>query len=619
MRPKQKRTLKRIIIAAVIFACALIPDKTGVSMPSPFILPALYLAAYAIAGYDVIFKAVRNIGRGHVFDENFLMTVATVAAIAMGEFPEACAVMLFYQVGEFFQDYAVGKSRQSIADMMDIAPEFANVEKDGNIEIIDPDEVGIGDTIIVKPGERIPLDGIVTDGSSVLDTSALTGESAPVSVEEGSEALSGCINMTGTLRIRVTSAYEDSTVARILELVETASEKKARIENFITRFARYYTPAVTIGALALALIPPLAFGQPFQEWIERACIFLIVSCPCAIVISVPLGFFGGIGAASRSGILIKGSNYLEAMSKIRTLVFDKTGTLTKGRFSVSGMYPAEGVSEKELLEAAASAEWFSNHPAAQPIKAAYGETAPAGPVKDEKEIPGEGTESLLDGKLLLAGNAKLMKRHSISVPAVNVPGTVIYTALDGRYLGAIVIADSLKNEAKSSITEMKVRGIDKTVMLTGDRKEAALAAADAAGVDQVMYELMPQDKVSAIEELMGEGSSGYVGFVGDGINDAPVLMRADVGIAMGNMGSDAAIEAADIVIMDDDLNKIPAAAAISKKTMRIVRENIIFALAVKAVILVLGATGHASMWAAVFGDVGVAVIAILNSMRALKK
>ena len=619
MSPKQKRALKRIVSAAALFACALALDRTGASLPSPFIIPAIYLAAYGIVGYDVISKAFRNISRGHVFDENFLITVATFAAIAMREFPEACAVMLFYQIGELFQDYAVGKSRQSIADMMDIAPEYANMERDGEIVRIDPDEAEIGSIILVKPGERIPLDGTVTEGRSVVDTSALTGESVPVSVEEGSGVLSGCINMSGTLRIRVTSAYEDSTVARILELVETAGEKKARIENFITRFAKYYTPAVTIGALALALIPPLLTGQPFSGWIERACIFLIVSCPCAIVISVPLGFFGGIGAASKAGILIKGSNYLEAMSKVRSLVFDKTGTLTKGQFSISGLYPAEGVSRDELLETAAAAEWFSNHPAAQPIKRAYGKNPPAVSVEDEREVPGEGIESMLGGKKLLCGNSKLMKRHSVSLPDIEASGTVVYIALDGRYMGAVSVADSLKEEAAGCIAEMKNRGIENTVMLTGDRKESALAAAEAAGIDHVLYELMPQDKVSAIEDIISKNDSGFVGFVGDGINDAPVLMRADVGIAMGSMGSDAAIEAADIVIMDDDLKKIPAAAAISKKTMRIVRENIVFALAVKAVILALGATGYASMWAAVFGDVGVAVIAILNSMRALRR
>ena len=621
MTKKQKTMLYRIIVSFTLFLVLFILEKTGTLNGLPVWSKAIMFAVpYVIIGYDIIYKAFRNISHGQVFDENFLMMVATFAAFGIGEYSEACAVMLFYQVGELFQNYAVGKSRQSIADMMSIAPEYANLEVDGDVEEVDPDDVEIGSIIVVRPGEKVPLDGIVIEGSSFLNTAALTGESVPRRVSEGDAIISGCVNGDSMLRVRVTKAYEDSTVAKILELVETASEKKAKLENFITRFARYYTPCVTIGAALLAFIPPLVLHQPISGWVHRACIFLIVSCPCALVISVPLGFFGGIGAASRIGVLVKGSNYLEAAAEMSTIVFDKTGTLTKGEFKVARIFPASGVDldAEGLLAIAAHGESFSTHPIAQSVIEAYGKELSRHRVTDEQEISGQGVSSKLDGKTLLLGNAKLMQANGIEYEQNTMPGTVIYVAYDSEFIGSILISDTIKEGAKEAIQAMHDAGISKTVMFTGDRKETAVAVAEELALDEIHCELLPADKVDKIEELLSMHEESSVGFVGDGLNDAPVLMRADVGIAMGSLGSDAAIEAADIVIMDDDIGKIPSIVKIAKKTMRIVRENVVFALGVKALILILGAFGVATMWEAVFGDVGVAVIAILNSMRALK-
>lgn len=621
MTKKQKTMLYRIIVSFTLFLVLFILEKTGTLNGLPVWSKAIMFAVpYVIIGYDIIYKAFRNISHGQVFDENFLMMVATFAAFGIGEYSEACAVMLFYQVGELFQNYAVGKSRQSIADMMSIAPEYANLEVDGDVEEVDPDDVEIGSIIVVRPGEKVPLDGIVIEGSSFLNTAALTGESVPRRVSEGDAIISGCVNGDSMLRVRVTKAYEDSTVAKILELVETASEKKAKLENFITRFARYYTPCVTIGAALLAFIPPLVLHQPISGWVHRACIFLIVSCPCALVISVPLGFFGGIGAASRIGVLVKGSNYLEAAAEMSTIVFDKTGTLTKGEFKVARIFPASGVDldAEGLLAIAAHGESFSTHPIAQSVIEAYGKELSRHRVTDEQEISGQGVSSKLDGKTLLLGNAKLMQANGIEYEQNTMPGTVIYVAYDSEFIGSILISDTIKEGAKEAIQAMHDAGISKTAMLTGDRKETAVAVAEELALDEIHCELLPADKVDKIEELLSMHEESSVGFVGDGLNDAPVLMRADVGIAMGSLGSDAAIEAADIVIMDDDIGKIPSIVKIAKKTMRIVRENVVFALGVKALILILGAFGVATMWEAVFGDVGVAVIAILNSMRALK-
>ena len=646
MTKKQKKMLRRIIIAAVLFFPLLILEKTGqldaflkgmsggtagvsgipagtegaAAGMSGIAAGALFAVPYLIVGYDILLGALKNIRHGNVFDEKFLMMVATIAAFCIGEYPEACAVMLFYQIGELFQSYAVGKSRQSIADMMSIAPEFANLETDGDVEEVDPDEVEVGSVIVIRPGERIPLDGEVLEGESFLDTAALTGESVPRRAHPGDTVISGCVNGEGTLRVRTTKAYEDSTVAKILELVETASEKKARLENFITRFARWYTPCVTLAAVILALVPPLVLGQPFGGWIHRACIFLIVSCPCALVISVPLGFFGGIGAASKIGVLVKGSNYLESIAEMDTIVFDKTGTLTKGEFTVTAVHPAEGsgLTEQELLELAAHGEGYSTHPIARSIHAAYGKDLDHSRIGEAHETAGHGIRVLVDGKEMLLGNTALMLDHNILVSLSKDPGTIIYTARDGQFLGSIVISDTVKEGAADAIRSMKSVGVTKTIMLTGDRKEAAEAVAAEIGIDEVHAGLLPADKVAKVEELLAAGDAHHrVGFVGDGINDAPVLMRADVGIAMGSLGSDAAIEAADIVLMDDDIRKIASVVRIARKTLRIVKENVGFALGVKAVVLVLGALGMASMWAAVFGDVGVTVIAILNSMRTM--
>ncbi len=615
---KQKNTLLRIIAAAVLFAGLFVCEHTGVLEPLPmWACIAIFAVPYLIIGYDIMIKAVKNITRGQVFDENLLMMIATIAAFCIGEYLEAVAVMLFYQVGELFQSYAVGKSRKSITDLMDIVPEYANVEYDGEIEQVDPDDVEVGDTIIIKPGERIPLDGVITDGETMIDTAALTGESVPRRAAVGDEVISGCINGSGTVKVEVTKAFEDSTVTRILELVENAGSKKARVENFITRFAKIYTPAVTIAAALLAVIPPLFDGN-WTEWIARACTFLVISCPCALVISVPMGFFGGIGAASRAGILVKGGNYLEAVSSLTAVVFDKTGTLTKGEFRVSKVQ-AEGCTEEELIETAALAECFSNHPIAASIREAYGKPADPRRVANSGETAGHGVTAEVDGKRVLLGNHKLMEANGVKAEELTCAGTVVYAASDGKYLGAIVISDGIKDGSADAIKALRAEGVRRTVMLTGDRKAEADAVSAELGLDEHYAELLPADKVGIVEKLLNERKKNdRLAFVGDGINDAPVLARADVGIAMGSMGSDAAIEAADIVIMDDDIRKIPLVMRIAGRTMRIVRENIVFALAVKLAVLILGALGFADMWLAVFADVGVAVLAILNSMRALR-
>ena len=644
MTKKQKRLRNRILVSAALFFVLIILDKTGkLDMLSADVLSAasdgagpawakgfLYLVPYLIVGYDILLKAFKNIRNGQVFDECFLMMVATAAAFAIGENAEACAVMLFYQIGELFQSCAVGRSRQSIADMMSIAPESANLEaEDGTVDEVDPDEVEPGSVILIRPGERIPLDGEVIEGESFLDTAVLTGESLPRRVKPGDQVISGCLNGDTALRVRTTKAYEDSTVAKILELVETASEKKARLENFITRFARWYTPAVTVCAALLALIPPLLLGQPFGGWVKRACIFLIVSCPCALVISVPLGFFGGIGAASKIGVLVKGSSFLESLAEMTTIVFDKTGTLTRGEFRVTKVRPSENAvrlapenAADLLLDLAAHGEALSTHPIARSVREAYGKEPSLDRVSEVKEVAGRGIRALVDGKQLLIGSTLHLSGEGISFAEETDPGTVLYISLDGEYMGSIVISDTIKEGAAEALRSMKKAGITKTVMLTGDRKKEAAAVAEALGIDEYHSELLPADKVARVEKLLAEAGSGEsrgkVGFVGDGLNDAPVLMRADVGIAMGSLGSDAAIEAADIVLMDDDIRKIGSVVRISRKTLGIVRQNVVFALAVKFAVLLLGAFGLANMWEAVFGDVGVTVIAILNSMRALE-
>ncbi len=619
MTKKQKRTLYRILLSAALLAALMVLEHLGTLDPLPRLGKlGLYLIPYLIIGWDILWEAVEHIFHGQVFDENFLMTVATLAAFGVGEYPEAAAVMLLYQVGELFQSCAVGKSRRSIADMMDIVPEYANLETPEGLEQADPEDVPVGSVIVVKPGERIPLDGIVIEGESLIDTAALTGESVPRTALPGSELISGCVNGSGTLRVRTTKAYADATVTRILELVENASSRKARVEGFITRFARYYTPIVTVGAVLLAVLPPLFFHQSWGEWIHRACIFLVVSCPCALVISVPLGFFGGIGAASRHGILVKGSNYLESMSKLSTLVFDKTGTLTKGEFRVSAVLPALGT-QAELLELAALGEGYSNHPIAQSIREAWGKEPELSRVQAVQEIAGRGVLAILDGAELLVGSARLLRERGVDFSPAREDGTLVYVALGGSCRGVLVITDGIKEGAASALEQVKAAGVDKTVMLSGDRRQTAEAVARTLGLDEVEAELLPQDKVMALEALLAVQPRGKtLGYVGDGLNDAPVLSRADVGIAMGSMGSDAAIEAADVVIMDDDLRKLPTAVSISRKTLRIVKQNIVFALAVKFIILILGALGLANMWLAVFGDVGVSVIAILNSMRTLR-
>ena len=619
MTSKQKKMLLRIILTFILFAGLMILEHTGVleAVENPLVMFLIYLIPYLVIGYDIIFKAARNIKNGQIFDENFLMMIATFGAFGVKEYSEAVAVMLFYQVGELFQGYAVGKSRQSISDMMDICPEYANIEEDGVLKQVDPDDVEIGTVIVVKPGERIPLDGVVVEGESMVDTAALTGESVPRKAAVGDEIISGCVNGSNTLKVKVTKVFEDSTVAKILELVENASSKKAKVENFITRFAKYYTPIVTIGAVILAILPPLILGGGWSDWIQRACIFLVISCPCALVISVPLGFFGGIGAASKIGVLVKGSNYLEAVSEMDTIVFDKTGTLTKGEFKVSEIVPVEG-SKEELLELAALGEGYSNHPIANSIREAYGKKLTLERVSDTKEVAGHGILTTIDGKEVLLGNAKLLKEKQISFTENQSIGTVVYVAVEGKFRGSIVISDTIKEGAKKAIARMKQIGVKKCVMLTGDRKETAEAVGRELGLDEVHAELLPGDKVTMVEKLLSEkNGKEKLAFVGDGINDAPVLTRADIGIAMGSMGSDAAIEAADIVLMDDDVTKIASVVNIARKTLAIVKQNIVFALGIKILVLLLGAFGIATMWEAVFADVGVSVIAILNSMRAL--
>ena len=648
MNKKQKKWRNRIIVAlclfVVVFAfCELAPLETwtGSKQTAIVVAFALFLVPYLIAGYDVLRKAILGIVHRQPFDECLLMTIATAGAFALVAFPEGdphmaegAAVMLFYQVGELFQSYAVSKSRKSISDMMDIAPEFANIERNGQLEEVDPDDVAVGDVIVVKPGERVPLDGTVLEGSSDLDTSALTGESLPRRVRENDDVISGCVNLNGVLRITVTKPYGESTVQRILELVENASDKKARTENFITRFARVYTPIVTLSALALALLPPLFAGGAWATWVERALMFLVVSCPCALVISVPLSFFGGIGGASRHGILVKGGNYLEALAQVDTVVFDKTGTLTTGTFQVTALHPAQGVSESQLLEAAAAVESYSDHPIAQSVRTAYssglesiGECTKVNGAAGEidrsriaqaEEMGGHGVKALVNSKITLAGNDKLMAAEGISFQPCTEVGTVIYVAQEGQFLGSIVISDALKPDAADAITRLHAAGVKRCVMLTGDREEVANDIASRLHLDAVHAQLLPQDKVDEFERILEAQVNGSkVAFVGDGINDAPVLTRADVGIAMGALGSDAAIEAADVVLMDDKPSKISAGILIARKTMRIARQNIVFALGVKLLVLVLAAVGIANMWMAVFADVGVAVLAILNAMRCM--
>ena len=638
-KPKKKRRKKesmqhkrnRILLALAIFAVVYAADELG-ALASIFGEPGalyasfvLFLVPFVIAGHDVLEKAWNNIRKGKAFDESFLMAVATIGAFAMILFPnadphmaEGAAVMLFYQVGELFQAYAVGKSRKSISDMMDIAPDFANVENDaGELEQVDPDEVAVGTVIVIKPGERVPIDGTIVDGSSQLDTAALTGESMPRHVDAGDDVISGCINMTGLLRVRTTKPFGESTVSRILELVENASEKKARTENFITRFARVYTPAVTGAAVALALIGGLVTGA-WADWILRGLTFLVVSCPCALVISVPLSFFGGIGGASKIGVLVKGSNYLEALSEVDTVVFDKTGTLTKGEFKVVATHPESGFTEEDLLELAAHAEAFSDHPIAVSVREAYSGTLDPKRVSESGNEAGHGVTATIDGHRVLVGNEKLMAKAGVDAPSCEVVGTILHVTVDGAYAGHIVIADVVKDDAAQTIADLHSVGIRRCVMLTGDRKEVAADVVERLGLDEFHAQLLPADKVEQVERLLAsEGDKRKLAFVGDGINDAPVLTRADVGIAMGAMGSDAAIEAADVVLMDDKPSNIARAIRVARKTMRIVWQNIVFALAVKLLILVLAALGIANMWLAVFGDVGVAIIAILNAMRAM--
>ena len=622
MSSKQKKILYRIIISLVLLAADII--LTHFLSLNIIIEVALYLIPYFIIGYDILLKSFKGIKNRQIFDENFLMAVATIGAMLLGDFKEGVAVMLFYQIGELFQSVAVGKSRKNISALMDIRPDYANIYEDGKLTKVDPDDVEIGSVIVVNAGEKIPIDGIIIKGSTTLNTVALTGESVPRTAKEGDEALSGCINMSGTIEIKTTKEFGESTVSKILDLVENSSMKKSRSENFITRFAKIYTPAVCYSALALAILPPvisLIIGRDamWQEWIIRALTFLVISCPCALVISIPLSFFGGIGCASSNGILVKGSNYLEALSNTKYIVFDKTGTLTKGVFEVTNIEPASGFSKDELLEYAAYAESGSSHPISLSLKKAYGKDIELSKVSDIEEISGHGVKAEYEGHKIAAGNLKLMKKEGIAVSTGNYSGTVVYVAADGKFAGVIVISDIVKPGVKEALSNLKKHGIKKTVMLTGDSASAANAVAQKIGIDEVKSELLPGDKVSQVEKLLGEKQAKEnLAFVGDGINDAPVLSRADVGIAMGALGSDAAIEAADIVLMDDDPAKISLAMKISVHTLKIVRENIIFALAVKLVCLVLGAHGIANMWLAIFADIGVMVIAVINATRALK-
>ncbi len=611
MTRKEKKALARILIAGALLIAASLAPLEGLWKLLAFLVP------YVIVGWDVLWKAVRNIAHGQVFDENFLMALATVGALALGEYAEAVGVMLFYQVGELFQSHAVGQSRKSIAQLMDIRPDSATVLRDGEPVETDPDEVAVGEQILVRPGEKVPLDGVVVSGASTLNTAALTGESVPRTVAQGDEIVSGCVNLTGVLTVQVTKPFGESTVSKILELVENAASKKAAAENFITRFARVYTPAVVLGAVCLAVLPPLFMGG-WATWVHRALIFLVISCPCALVISIPLAFFGGIGGASRRGILVKGGNYLERLAKVETVVFDKTGTLTQGVFEVASLHPAQGVTEGSLLECAALAEAYSNHPIAQSLRRAYGRDVDESRVTDVKEIAGRGVTAVIDGQSVAAGNEKLMADMGVKAASGSETGTVVYVARGGKYLGRVLIADRVKDSAPAAIRELKARGI-KTVMLTGDAKAVGQAVGNALGLDEVHAELLPGDKVEHVEQLLAKKSpKAALAYVGDGVNDAPVLSRADVGVAMGAMGSDAALEAADVVLMDDDLGKLAAAMDVARKCSRIVTENIAFALGVKALFLVLGAFGLASMWEAVFADVGVAVIAILNAGRMLR-
>ena len=636
MTKKQKRTLWRILLSAALLAVvALLPlptlwlpgalplvsvshvsqDGSAAFSLAPWVL---YLVPYLLIGWDVLWKAVRNIAHGQVFDENFLMAIATVGAFATGEYAEAVFVMLFYQVGELFQSYAVGKSRQSIASLMDIRPDYANVEQDGELVQVDPDEVEVGDTIVIKAGERVPLDGVILEGHSTLDTAALTGESLPREVEAGDDVISGCVNLSGLLKVRVTKAFEESTVAKILDLVENATSKKAKAENFITRFARYYTPSVVVAAVLLAVLPPLLGGGDWGKWFHQALVFLVISCPCALVISVPLSFFGGIGGASRAGILVKGGNYLEVLADTQIVVFDKTGTLTKGVFNVTAIHPDQ-CDEDRLLEVAALAESYSDHPISRSLKEAYGKDIDNSRVTDVEEIAGHGVRAKVDGVEVCVGNDKLMESIGVAWHPCHRVGTTVHVESQGIYLGHIVISDEVKEDAAQAISDLKAIGVRKTVMLTGDAQAVGEDVAQRLGLDEVHAQLLPADKVDRVEALLQEKTGkGKLAFVGDGINDAPVLSRADLGIAMGGLGSDAAIEAADVVLMDDKPSKIAVAIRVARKTLRIVRQNIVFALGVKLLVLALGAVGLANMWEAVFADVGVSVIAILNAMRALR-
>ena len=633
MTKKQKKVLRRIIISAVLLVAMAVTftvlDKTGmVDLENPSVMwrcieIVAYLIPYLVIGYDILKKAFLGIIHGEVFDENFLMAIATVGAMVLGEYKEASAVMLFYQIGELFQSYAVGKSRKNITALMDIRPDYANIEKDGKLEQVDPDDVQIGTVIVVQPGEKVPIDGKVVEGSSSLNTSALTGESVPREVHVGDEIISGCVNLNGLIKIETSKEFGESTVSKILDLVENSSMKKSRSENFITRFAKYYTPAVCIAALALAVLPPLVniiMGNPaaWSKWIIRALTTLVISCPCALVISIPLSFFGGIGGASAKGILVKGSNYLEALSYTKYVVCDKTGTLTKGVFQVTEIHPEGGMSEADLLEKAALVESYSNHPISKSLKEAYGKEIDNNRVTDAKEISGHGVSAVVDGQEVAAGNVKLMKQMNIQAAVPTSVGTEIHVAVDGKYAGYILISDVVKPNAKEAISGLKAAGVEKVVMLTGDAKKVADAVGSELGVDEVRSELHPGDKVDEVEKLIAaKGEKEKLAFVGDGINDAPVLSRADIGIAMGALGSDAAIEAADIVLMDDDPAKIATAMKISKKTLRIVHQNIVFALVIKFACLALGAVGFVNMWWAIFADVGVMILAVLNATRAL--
>ncbi len=611
MTKKQKKMLLRVLVSLVLLVAAALLPFSGWPRLTAFLVP------YILIGWDVLWKAVRNIAHGQVFDENFLMALATVGAFCTGEFPEGVAVMLFYQVGELFQSYAVGKSRQSIASLMDIRPDYANIERGGELVQVDPDEVAVGDTIVIKSGEKVPLDGVVLEGASTLNTAALTGESLPRDVEPGDDVISGCINQSGLLKVRVTKVFGESTVARILDLVENSSAQKAKAENFITKFARYYTPVVVTAALILGIVPPLFVGD-WSNWIHRALIFLVISCPCALVISVPLSFFGGIGGASKCGILVKGGNYMEALAHAELVVCDKTGTLTPGVFNVTAVHPDE-CSEKDLLEIAALAEAYSDHPISRSLREAYGMELDRSRVAEVEELSGRGIRARIDGRGVCVGNNKLMDEIGVAWHPCHQVGTTVHVAIEGKYAGHIVISDEVKEDAKAAVQALKAQGVKKTVMLTGDSRPVGESVAKELELDEACTELLPADKVEQVERLLKEKSqNGKLVFVGDGINDAPVLSRADIGIAMGAMGSDAAIEAADIVLMDDKPSKIATAIRLSKKTLRIVRQNIIFALVVKAAVLLLGALGIATMWEAVFADVGVSVIAILNAMRMLR-